>query len=164
MGDSITEGLADNAPSYPDRLAAMTGKTVVNLGNGGEHAYEGAARIIGVLEQYKPGRVNILYGVNDLFHGHQAAAIADDIRFMIRVAKNNRTQIRVGTLLPIPGHDGMYEGSADDVSELIRQVAAEEGASVADLDARFGDGTGLMRDDGVHPNRDGNGVIARAFR
>ena len=164
MGDSITQGLSDNAPSYPSRLGTMTGKTVHNLGNGGEHAYEGASRIRGVLSGYKPGRILLLYGINDIFHKQSTDAIRDDLRFMVQTAKANKTQVRVATLIPCPGHDGKFQGKVDRLNGKIRQMAAEEDVKVIDLAAKFGTGDGLMRRDGVHPNSDGNNLIARAFR
>jgi lysophospholipase L1-like esterase len=164
MGDSITEGSPEAAPSYPERLAAMTGKEVVNLGDGGGHAYEGAARILGVLESRGPGRVLILYGINDILHHRDLDDILEDLRFMVQAAKANRSQVSVATMLPIPGHSGVYLSTARALSVMIRRMAAEEDADLVDLEAVFGTGEGLLLEDGLHPNSDGNERMARAFR
>ena len=164
LGDSITEGLSEAGTPYPTRLASLTGKTVLNMGYGGHHSDEGAARVGGILAKYKPGRLMVLYGANDLLHDYSKNDTVEALRYIVQQAKANKTDVIIGTLLPMPGHQGLYDGGTDALSAQIRTMAAEEGVRVADFDAMCGTGDGLMLGDGVHPNSAGNDLLASGFR
>jgi len=47
---------------------------------------------------------------------------------------------------------------------MIRTMAGEEGASVADLEAAFGNRSEYLQADGLHPNAAGTALIAETFR
>lgn len=164
VGDSITSGLDGESEPYPPRLARMTGKTVINEGYSGETAAEGRARFWGLLNNYNPGRVMILYGVNDIFRNADYEDIIGNLRIMVQAAKENKTQVAIGTLTAvIDRHNGIFQGSIEEVNYQIRLMAAEEGVRVVDLEPLFGTGEGLQID-GLHPNDAGNEIIANAFR
>lgn len=166
MGDSITEGVGDCGTPWPERLSAMLGKTIANEGVSGEHAYEGADRVDGVLSAYKPGRLLILYGANDIMHSRDHDEIIEDLRTIIQAAKNNKTVPELATLIPMSGHDEIFATGVESLNEDVRALASEEGVRLVDLEAAFeatGDVDAYMQSDGVHPNSDGNQLIAETF-
>lgn len=164
FGDSITSGLDGESEPYPPRLARLTGKTVINEGYSGETAAEGVSRIWGLLNNYNPGRIMILYGVNDIMHNADYGEIVSNLRTMVQAAKENKTMVAIATMLPmIDRHNGIYQGSIEEVNYQIRIMAAEEGVRLVDLEPLFGTGAGLQLD-GLHPNDAGNEIIANAFR
>ena len=164
IGDSITHGYGlSGSQSYPVQLSAMLAKTVINEGRDGERSDSGSARISGVLRNRKPGYILILYGANDIIHDYSSSHILNNLRSMVQAAKNNKTIPIIGTLTPgIWGHSYM-EGGLDRLNPLIRQMAAEEGVSVADLDAAFNWDGSYMLSDGLHPNYSGQNLIATTF-
>lgn len=164
FGDSITSGLEGEAEPYPPRLARMTGANVINEGYSGETASEAVSRVWGILDGYKPGRLMILYGVNDIMHHADYEDIIGNLRYMVQAAKSNKTMVKIATLLPmIDRHNGIFQGSIEEVNYQIRIMAAEEGVALVDLEPLFGTGEGLQID-GLHPNDAGSDLIASAFR
>ena len=164
FGDSITSGLDGESEPYPPRLARMTGKTVINEGYSGETAQEGAGRVWNVLNSYNPGRLMVLYGVNDIMRHADYEDIIGNLRTIVQAAKANNTRVAIATLLPMyDRHNGIFQGSIEEISWQIRQMAAEEGVQLVDLEPLFGTGEGLQID-GLHPNDAGNELIANAFR
>jgi lysophospholipase L1-like esterase len=173
MGDSITVAI-NNVRPYPDMLASLLGTTVVNEGESGEHAYEGIQRVNGVLAQYRPGFLLILYGANDILHFRPADEIAENLRGMILAARAAQTIPIIATMTPMARTRGIFNGPVMDANHFIRAMAAEEGVLVVDLEIVF-DGfdndadpfvmeeDDLLQFDGLHPNETGNWEIALAF-
>ncbi len=160
IGDSITEG------GYPAHLAALLkGKTVLNLGIGGTVSIDGVARINHALTVHKPGYICILYGANDVIHGMNLDAAAENIRFMIQQAKANKTIPIVGTVTPATGNHGYMQGGIDSLNPKIKQVVKQEKAKLADLYAAMSGNPDLyLLDDGLHMNDAGNSKLAAIFR
>jgi lysophospholipase L1-like esterase len=67
-------------------------------------------------------------------------------------------------MTPMSGSHRLWAGSAKTLSSRIRALAAEEGATLVDLEEKFGTGEGLILGDGLHPNDAGNQLMAEAFR
>jgi len=163
MGDSITALEGGNTTTYPAILASMTGKTVINKGSGGAVSGAGASAVSGYLNEYKPGYLLILYGANDVIHSMSKEGTIANLRSMITAAKNNSTVPVIGTLTPMHFSHDIFNGSAMELNVMIRQMAAEEGCAVADLESAFGSNTSYYNSDGLHPNDSGLQVIANAF-
>ena len=172
MGDSITEGV-DVTP-YPFMLSEYLGKTVVNEGYGGEHAYEAVWRIDALLADYKPGYLLILYGANDLLHFVPDYDIVEDLRFLVMRAKESKTIPVIATLTPMVRSHSVFDGAVKSLNSRIREMAKEEGIKVVDLEAIFGDRDAdldpyildendYLQWDGLHPNEEGNRQMALAF-
>lgn len=161
-GDSITQGyLCDGAP-YPSHLAAMTGKTCLNLGVGGAYSADGVNQVKSALPR-KPGYVCIVYGANDAILGHDPARVGANIRAMISACKSNKTVPIVGTTPPMIYKHEKFDSAARRVNEVIKQVAAEEGVTCVDLYSAFGNGEAYLGSDGLHPNAAGAELIAKCF-
>ena len=163
MGDSVTEGSAISGPSYPELVAQMSGKTVINEGRGGVLSSYGAGRIGGVLAAYRPGYVFILYGINDLTHGQSHVWTVENLRLMIRTARQNKTYPIVGTITPRYRTAGLFNPNHEALNMSIRSLCEEENVRMADVERAFANNPALLQPDGIHPNEDGNLVVAMAF-
>ena len=163
FGDSITYGSGLTGPSYPDRLAGMLGKSVINLGMPGARSGQGVGALQGALSGYKPGYVLILFGANDIIMGDDPAGVAANVRSMAQIAKANNTVPIIATMNPMLKIYAFLNGGVRLANSMIRQVAADEGVALVDLEAEFGNNENLYIYDGVHPNDDGAQVMAMAF-
>jgi len=163
LGDSITKGgISGSGAPYPARLGAALGKTVANEGRAGEESGSGRARIGGVLSRYKPCGIIILYGANDILHFNSPESIIANLRKMIQSAKANKTVPIVGTLTPMADWHVIFQQDVDLLNTMIRQMVPQEGAYLVDFAKEFGNGAGLLLEDGLHPNDAGNGVMSAA--
>lgn len=164
LGDSITAGRNCGGTPYPEQLALLCGKTVINAGIGGERTAGGLNRISGVLATNKPGFILILYGSNDAIMRRDSNTAASNILAMVQLAKANKTVPIVATLPPMIGPHRIYNQGAARISAGIRAMALRENVQVVDLRTKFSHTTRLLMPDGLHPNDLGGQVIAQAFR
>lgn len=131
LGDSIT------ASGYPNDLASMTGKNVINAGHSGEESGGGASRVDGVLDQYHPAYLCILYGANDVRNGVPSQRTKANLQSIINAARAKNTIPIIGTLTPMSGDFDQFEGDARALSAQIRSLAAGSSTALADLDSAF---------------------------
>ncbi|MBW7908317.1 MAG: hypothetical protein H3C50_05270 [Kiritimatiellae bacterium] len=164
LGDSITEGYTcdDETRAYPDRVAQMTGLTVINAGSGGEQSSGAASRAGRLMDKHKPGFILILTGHNDAIFDRSPGSVRGNIRSIIQSAQNRKVVPIVGTLLPIGAPRRFATEPAKSYSVEIRSLAKEMGVQLVDIEKEFGDGKSLECD-GLHPNEEGSAVIAAAF-
>ena len=165
IGDSITAGygLSSSSEAYPAKLSGMLGKTVFNKGVIGSYSSYGADTVNSVLNSYKPGYLLILYGVNDLIMGYSTDSVLNNLSAMIGAAKNNQTIPVIATLTPVFGEHAYFEGSVVALNHGIRQLASEQDIHVADLENSFGWNPSYISADGLHPNSQGQDLIAVVF-
>ncbi|MCS6770935.1 MAG: SGNH/GDSL hydrolase family protein [Kiritimatiellae bacterium] len=165
LGDSITQGYTceDETKSYPDRIAEMTGLTVINAGVSAERSGAAAARAGRVLDRHKPGFLLILTGHNDAIFDVSADAVINNIRSIINAALARKTVPIVATLVPIGAPRRFATGPAREYSARIRELAKEMNVELVDLEMEFGDRARELQCDGLHPNDAGSAVIAAAF-
>ena len=158
MGDSIT------AWGYPELLDAMTSKSVVNLGHGGDHSAEGVSQVDSVLGTHKPGYLLVLYGANDILHQRDPDSTIDNLRYMIRAASANHTFPVIGTLTPMASYHEIWNGAVLSLNTQIVSLASETGAGLADLHKAFeGHEAEYLGTDGLHPTATGSVIIATTF-
>ena len=132
IGDSITER------GYPPYLADVTGLVVVNAGKGGEGSAGAASRAPGLLAEYRPAYLCILTGINDVSGGDASIeTIVANIASIVNAAKANQTIPIVGTLTPLSGSRKEWAADGEACSQLIRALAAQTGARLADVAAAF---------------------------
>jgi len=190
FGDSITAGengtaghlgvlFLDIPNSYPVVLQSLlterytTQTFVVDMsGARGEHAPEGAQRIGGTLDFFRPQALLLMEGVNDCANESPCSPsiIRDALRTDIQQAKARNIPVFLSTLLPIDGT--AYRGrnyqwpTIGAVNDAIRSLAAAEGVTLVDNweafqgHAKAGD---YLDEDGLHPSPAGNRVIAQTF-
>ena len=178
FGDSITEGkMSDGSivtsTAYPSVLLTMlnaryTAQTFVvsNAGLGGETTAQGAARLRDVLRANSPEILLLLEGSNDLNQHISADVIVNNLRDMVRAARERGLLVFLGTLPPQRA-GGRNTGAPEAVSpanDRIRVMASNENAVLVDIYAAFGGVAGsLIGDDGLHPDQAGYGKIAETF-
>ena len=162
-GDSITGGGNGGGDPYPPRLEAITGKSVANYGVDSETTGSALGKIASILASEKPAALLIDLGAVDLIEGTSLDTSIENLRNIIEQAKANDTVPVVATLTPMTGAHALWADGAKALSALIRTLASEEGARLVDLEKEFGDGDGLLLDDGLHPNETGNQLMAEAF-
>lgn len=162
-GDSITYGTYVSTP-YPSRLARNTGHRVINAGLGGERCSGGLARISSLLATYDPWVVCILYGTNDINDPNQ------DLHASAQVVLQIAQQVRsygalpiIGTVPPQVGPSAFRQSRVVAFNSYLRSYASAYGIRLADIQAAFGSGSGLMVFDGFHPNDTGAEIIAQTF-
>ncbi len=163
LGDSTTDGGNGGGDPYPPRLAAMTGKTVDNKAASNEYSEGAASKVGGILANQKPAAVLFQLGAVDLINGRSIDSTIANLRSIIQQCRANKTVPVVATLQPMIGSHSRWSGLTRELNARIRSLAAEEGARLADVESDFGDGSGLILDDGLHPNEAGNQLMAETF-
>jgi lysophospholipase L1-like esterase len=162
FGDSITYGQDASVP-YPALLASMLGNRVINKGVSGSQSSEGYARVNGVLGQYKPGYLLILYGANDVIHSIPPAQIIESLRGIVQAAKANSTIPVLATCTPQVLEHQAYNGGVVSLNVRIRSLASEEAVTLVDLETVMTGHEEYFNRDGLHPNNAGHSAIATAF-
>jgi len=165
FGDSITAGagLANPSDCYSVKLAGMLNKTVINKGFPGYSSGEGLEVIYPILDDYKPGYLLILFGVNDLIMGYGEELAAVNIRIMVQACKDNKTIPVIATLTPVFGSYARLSGGVGRLNDKIRQIASDLNVALVDLNSAFGDNPIYMQSDGLHPNETGQALMAVTF-
>ena len=163
FGDSITAGVDGGGAPYPVRLAALSGRRVVNSGVGGQESGPGLSRLGGVLAACQPGYICILFGANDVIRGLDQNNTIANLQAMVQKARANKNVPILATLTPMIREHGIWNSAVNRLNDAIRSLASAEGVTLVDLNVEFGDAEVLLLDDGLHPNDQGNQIIALAF-
>ena len=177
FGDSITFGTLelkrrgfrlDTSNNYPNILQGQLKRLdpawqVVNRGRGGEHSYEGAARINAVLQSDRPGFILIMEGTNDAHQCRDSVVLINSLRSMVRAAKANKTIPIIGTIPPNFRNNPCADDIIDEVNNNIRGFASAEHVVLAEIFNGMNqrDLFGISPDrDPIHPNEHGYAVMA----
>jgi len=156
FGDSVTSGVGAPAGSrYPDVLETLTGRRVVNAGVSGEVTAEGLARLPKVLDEHRPDLLILCEGGNDLLREVQATQIEENLREMIRLARNRGIPVLlVGVPEPalLLSSADLYEEVADDLD------LAYEGEALPGILSKRS-----LKSDMIHPNAEGYRRLAEAI-
>ena len=156
FGDSLTFGIGANpSESYPARLEALISRKVVAAGVPGEVSAEGLARLPSALEQAKPQLVIICHGGNDLLRKLDEAQAANNIRAMVRLARNRGAEV---VLIGVP-KPGLLPSPAGFYADIAREfrLPYEETALKKILTDN------ALKSDLVHPNAAGYARLAEAI-
>src|SRR5664280_2051838 len=155
FGDSITFGIgAEPQESYPAVLEQMIGRRVVNAGVPGEITAEGLSRLPQILESEKPVLLILCHGGNDHLRRLNRGQAADNIREMIRLARQRGTAV---VLIAVPGFslsvspEPMYKDIAKEF-----KIPLEE-KTLSDILA-----DNSLKSDLIHPNAAGYRRLAEA--
>jgi lysophospholipase L1-like esterase len=177
FGDSITsgEGSSDGA-GYRNRLLGKLERQfgeafVVDQGVPGTQTDSGTQRITASLGSVRPAYTLILYGTNDWNEASCRAQfpchLVDDLRLMVRRCKNANSLPVLATIIPANPDRNIPERNqwVANMNDLIRPMAEQEGALLADLEERFLAAGNLpdLFSDHVHPNDQGYEVMAAGW-
>ena len=155
FGDSLTFGTgAGPGESYPEVLSGLIGRTVVNAGVPGEVSTDGLLRLPALLDREQPALLLLCHGGNDQLQRLDPARLADNLRAMIREARDRNIAV-VLIAVPAPGLSlrplPLYAGIADEFG------LAADLETVADI---LGDRA--LKSDYIHPNAAGYRRLALA--
>ena len=155
FGDSLTFGTgAGTGESYPVVLSGLIGRTVVNAGVPGEVSTDGLLRLPALLDREQPALLLLCHGGNDQLQRLDPARLADNLRAMIREARDRNIAV-VLIAVPAPGLSlrplPLYAGIADEFG------LAADLETVADI---LGDRA--LKSDYIHPNAAGYRRLALA--
>lgn len=165
FGDSITAGAGLPSPSdcYSVKLAGLLNKTVVNKGFPGFSSGEALDVLYPILDDYKPGFVLILIGINDLIMGYSEDLAAVNIRIMIQACVDNKTIPVIATLTPVSGGYIGLDSGVNRLNDKIRQISSDLGVAMVDLYGAFDNNPIYIQADGLHPNESGHALMAVSF-
>lgn len=157
FGDSLTFGMGAERPenAYPAVLQGLINRKVINAGISGEVTAKGLERLQGLLDEYKPSLLILCHGANDLLRKLGEEEAADNIRAMIRMAKERGVDV---VLLGVPrlsitsmSAAGFYKDIAEEFNILYDNNVLFDIVSNASL-----------KSDYVHPNIKGYRMMADA--
>jgi lysophospholipase L1-like esterase len=178
FGDSITIGDGSSSGDgyrglLQDRLEAHFGNALVlDGGKSGSKSNAGASRIDEEVAYARPAYTLILYGTNDwndLGCKIQFPCFTiDSLRTMVRAVKAQQSLPVLATIIPVnPDNEFATDRNfwVSKMNELIRTLAQQEGAVLADLHDAFSKAGDLRRlfEDKVHPNDEGYRIISEEF-
>jgi acyl-CoA thioesterase-1 len=161
FGDSLTAGVAGR--SYPEQLQDLLDQTnlryrVENQGVSGDTTTDGLARIDNVIAQ-KPSLVLLEFGGNDGLRGVPVTATEKNLAEMIqRLQHDSIPVVLLGITLP-PNYGPDY---VKPFTGMFPKLALEHHLPLLPfLLVHVYQNSALMQPDGIHPNGDGNKIVAR---
>lgn len=155
FGDSLTFGTgAGTGESYPEVLSGLIGRTVVKAGLPGEVSTDGLLRLPALLDREQPALLLLCHGGNDQLQRLDPARLADNLRAMIREARDRNIAV---VLIAVPA-----PGLSLRPLPLYGEIAGEFGLPiereiVADILADR-----ALKSDYIHPNAAGYRRLALA--
>lgn len=156
FGDSITAGTgAGPGQSYPEQLASLIGRKVVNGGVPGEVTAEGLARLPALMETNKPALLILCHGGNDLLQHLDQRQAADNLRGMIWQARKRGIDV---LLVAVPTPDLPLKPPA-----FYGELAAEFRIPIELQALSKILGKGHLKSDYIHPNPAGYRQLAEAL-
>lgn len=176
LGDSITHGVgADTGWAWPEQLDRMLGALwdVRNFGHSGATVSRDDKNSIWSQKEYReallfhPDVVIILLGTNDTKPENWAKKDAFPKLYKELVASfqqlTSKPRVFAGTppYVSKKGNFGINEEGVLEEIPMIRRIAGELGAGLADVHAALEKRDELFKDN-VHPNTEGATLIARA--
>jgi acyl-CoA thioesterase-1 len=161
FGDSLTAGVAGR--SYPEQLQDLLDQhglkyRVDNQGVSGDTTADGLARIKAVIAA-KPELVILEFGGNDGLRGVPVDSIRANLEAMItRLREANERFVLLGITLP-PNYGPEYVKS---FTQMYPELAHKYHIPLLPFFlAHVYQNRALMQSDGIHPNGDGNRVLAQ---
>lgn len=137
---------------YPDAR-------VVNGGVSGDTTAGGRSRLEWTLDKHRPGLVILALGGNDVLRGIPPAVTRDNLTAMLEVLKQRNIPTILSAVQAPQSHGAAYGQQLDAAYKGLaeRYAVPLYPFLLADV---FGQ-TGMMQQDGIHPNAQGAGRIAK---
>jgi acyl-CoA thioesterase-1 len=179
LGDSITDGY-----TYPQILIQAlreSGKpvpTFICSGVGGNTAPEMAARLDKSVLVFKPRWVTFSAGANDALRDVTPAHYEEALREIVEKTQARGVRLMLLTPCVLLKRDGQtpdeqeafakkVQARLDDYERILRTVALEKGCVIAEnralMEAAVKAGRTILAPDHVHPNYEGQTLIARSI-
>lgn len=156
FGDSLTHGNgALEGQAYPDVLAGLLGRTVINAGVPGEISAAGRERLPQLLEQYRPRLVILCHGGNDFLQRLDRAQTAANLAAMVEQIRATGADV---VLVGVPEFGLILKPPAFYRETAERYGLPFEAEIVSDL---LGDRA--FKSDTIHPNAAGYRRMAEAI-
>ena len=156
FGDSLTAGTgAGDMESYPALLARLTGRKVVNTGVPGEVSAAGVQRLPEILERERPELLILCHGGNDLLARQNHQSITDNLRAMIRIAKERGVSVM---LVAVPSPDLTLKPPT-----LYAELSKEFNIPIELKILPHIMGKSALKSDHIHPNAAGYRLLAEAL-
>lgn len=157
FGDSLTRGTgAASGQGYPEQLAALTGREVINRGVPGETSAQGLARLPGVLDEVQPELLLLCHGGNDILRTLSMVQMQSNLQQMIDLARERDIQV---VLIGVPKRSLLLREEP-----IYRQLAEKNALPLLDDVVADVLGESELRSDRVHPNSAGYRQMAEALR
>lgn len=157
FGDSLTRGTgAEDGAGYPEALAGLIGRRMINAGTPGETSAEGRERLPALLDRHRPDLVILCHGGNDLLQHREHAAIAADLAAMIGQAQQAGAAV---VLVAVP-EPGLFLKPAPFYAEVaaLYKIPCEEQTLARLL------GESKLKSDHIHLNGAGYRQLAEALQ
>jgi lysophospholipase L1-like esterase len=140
---------------YPNQLARMIGRPVINAGVPGDTTAEGLSRLDRDVLARSPGIVLVTLGGNDLKNGADNETFSQNLRtFVTRIQAAGALVVLGGIEMPLRERG---------FGETYRQVAGEMGALLLPNIYQGILGRPELMSDPIHPNGEGYTVMAERF-
>ena len=164
LGDSITKGIRCEGLPYPTRLAKLSGRKVVNYGNGGKTSAYGVSIAKKALIAEGPGTVCILFGANDAGQNVHHAVVRENLRTIIRLCKKYKATPIIATPTPQIWKYARNNDNVKVIAAEVRRLSREEHVTLVDLNVAFENGKKYLNPiDGLHLSEAGGKLMARMF-
>jgi lysophospholipase L1-like esterase len=160
IGNSITE----NGGSWASRFES---NNVVNRGKVGDET-EGVIKRLGEICYYKPAKVFLLIGINDLWRGRSVGLVSQNIlNIADTIGKYSpTTKLFVQTILPTTNLGLVSE--IKQANDILKANASVKNYTLIDLHSLFADPNDLLKSeyslDGLHINEAGYSRLVNAAR
>lgn len=132
---------------------------VLNRGVNGQRSDQILKRFRSDLPQFRPDRVAILAGVNDLYQGYPPEEVQKNLEQMYRLARERGISVIACTILPYDSASAETLGRMRQVNDWIRQYSQQQGLTLCDLFRVMEDparpGKLIRTADGLHPDVEG---------
>lgn len=154
FGDSLTYGTgASSKHDYPNVLAELAHREVINEGIPGEISADGLKRLPDLLDEYQPKLLILIHGGNDILKKIPEQITEKNIEDMIAVAKSRNIDV---LLLGVPEPGLMLLKSASFYETIV-----EQNDVLSDLDTLPSVlGSNNLKSDLIHPNDNGYRQVA----
>jgi acyl-CoA thioesterase-1 len=156
FGDSLTYGTgAEPEQSYPNVLAQLIHRRVINAGVPGETTVDGVARLPSVLDDVRPKLMLLCMGGNDMLRKIDRATAESNLRTMVQLARERGIGV---VLIGVP-EPVMFGGTA----AFYGNVAKDYHLAFEDRILREVLFDNRLKSDEIHPNASGYRRLAQAI-
>lgn len=157
FGNSLTFGNGAQKPenAYPAVLEGLIDRKVINAGMPGEVTAKGLERLPGLLDKYRPALLILCHGGNDLLRKLGEDQAADNLRAMIRMAKERGVNV---ILLGVPRLKIMSMSAAGFYKDVAEEFDVPyDNQILFDIVSNAS-----LKSDYIHPNVRGYRMMAEA--